>query len=399
MTSTCPARDLCIAVGPGSNQFESTRIIGSRIYDAASRLLRSGGGREVTGSLGFIHQFIDISAQTGTYLNPSTNRIENYRGCLPAMGMSFGAGTTDGPGGFNFSQGSTSGNPFWDSVRDFIAEPTPDDIACHDPKPILLNTGRTSRPYQWQPRVVPTQLFRIGDVVIPGLPGEFTTMAGRRLRAEIQNAFGQNLQVILSGITNIYSSYVVTPEEYQLQRYEAASTIFGPHTLTIYVSQFIRLFTALNNNQVLPSGPTIPDERSSQMTFLTPVINDDAGGSTFGSVLVEPRKNYRRGETVFATFVSGNPRNNLMTGSSYFFVEYLQGNGAWRVVATDSNWETRFMWRRTSAVLGRSEIDFTWEIPGNVSNGEYRVRHNGSSRGPVTGIRAYVGTTHQFTVA
>jgi neutral ceramidase len=340
-----------------------------------------------------------MAAQTGTYLNPITNRVENYRGCLPAMGMSFGAGTTDGPGGFNFSQGSTSGNPFWDSVRDFIAEPTEDDIRCHDPKPILLNTGRTSRPYQWQPAVVPTQMFRIGDLVILGLPGEFTTMAGRRLRTEIQNRFGQNLQIILSGITNTYSSYIVTPEEYQVQRYEGASTIYGPHTLTIYISQFTRLFTALNSNQVLPPGPNIPDERSSQMTFLTPVINDSADGSSFGAVLAEPRKNYRRGETVFASFISGNPRNNLMTQSSFFSVEQLQGSGAWRVIATDANWETRFVWRRTSSLLGRSEIDFIWEIPANVANGEYRVRHNGSARGPVTGIRAYVGITHQFTIA
>lgn len=75
-----------MAPGPGANMFESTKIIGSRIYDAASRLLRSGGGREITGSLNFIHQFVDMAAQTGTYLNPITNQNENYRGCLPAMG-------------------------------------------------------------------------------------------------------------------------------------------------------------------------------------------------------------------------------------------------------------------------------------------------------------------------
>jgi neutral ceramidase len=73
-------------LGPGANQFESTKIIGSRIYDAASRLLRSGGGTEVTGSLEFIHQFVDMAAQRGTYQNPVTNVVENYRGCLPAMG-------------------------------------------------------------------------------------------------------------------------------------------------------------------------------------------------------------------------------------------------------------------------------------------------------------------------
>lgn len=66
------------------------------------------------------------------------------RGCLPAMGYSFAAGTTDGPGAFNFSQGTTTGNPLWNSVRNLLAEPTPEDIECQKPKPILLATGRVT---------------------------------------------------------------------------------------------------------------------------------------------------------------------------------------------------------------------------------------------------------------
>lgn len=31
--------------------------------------------------------------------------VEQGRTCLPAMGYSFAAGTTDGPGSFNFTQG------------------------------------------------------------------------------------------------------------------------------------------------------------------------------------------------------------------------------------------------------------------------------------------------------
>lgn len=58
------------------------------------------------------------------------------------MGYSFAAGTTDGPGEFNFYQGIQSSNPLWNTIRDFIAPPTPEDIQCHHPKPILVNTGR-----------------------------------------------------------------------------------------------------------------------------------------------------------------------------------------------------------------------------------------------------------------
>jgi hypothetical protein len=47
-------------------------------------------------------------------------------------------------------------------------------------------------------------------------------------------AWGANVQVVVSGLTGTYSSYVTTWEEYQVQRYEGASTIFGPHTLDAY---------------------------------------------------------------------------------------------------------------------------------------------------------------------
>lgn len=62
--------------------------------------------------------------------------------CCPLFNSySFAAGTTDGPGMFNFAQGTTTDNPFWNKVRDFLSEPTQEEIDCQAPKPILLNTG------------------------------------------------------------------------------------------------------------------------------------------------------------------------------------------------------------------------------------------------------------------
>lgn len=58
------------------------------------------------------------------------------------MGYSFAAGTTDGPGEFDFAQGTITSNPFWNAIRDFLFPPTQEDIDCHSPKPILLAVGR-----------------------------------------------------------------------------------------------------------------------------------------------------------------------------------------------------------------------------------------------------------------
>ena len=64
------------------------------------------------------------------------------KGCLPAMGYSFAAGTTDGPGTFTFRQGMKTENPLWNVVRNFLSPPTECDVECHAPKPILLATGQ-----------------------------------------------------------------------------------------------------------------------------------------------------------------------------------------------------------------------------------------------------------------
>ena len=43
-----------------------------------------------------------------------------------------------------------------------------------------------------------------------------------------QGVLGDDAYVVIAGPANTYAHYVATPEEYSVQRYEGASTIFGP---------------------------------------------------------------------------------------------------------------------------------------------------------------------------
>lgn len=61
------------------------------------------------------------------------------------MGYGFAAGTTDGPGEFDFKQATNTTNPFWNYIRDFIFPPSPEEVECHAPKPILIMSGSVSR--------------------------------------------------------------------------------------------------------------------------------------------------------------------------------------------------------------------------------------------------------------
>ena len=61
----------------------------------------------------------------------------------------------------------------------------------------------------------------------------------------------EDTKVMLAGLSNVYTHYITTYEEYQKQRYEGASTIYGPHTLKAYLQQYANLTEKLLNVRML----------------------------------------------------------------------------------------------------------------------------------------------------
>ena len=137
------------------------------------------------------------------------------------------AGTTDGPGMFNFVQSTTSPNPFWNAVSHLLAAPTKEEVACHHPKPILINSAGIEFPYPWATSVVPLAILRFGRLFILSVPSELTTMAGRRLREAVAaEVVAQGLAaqpiVVIAGLANDYADYCTTFEEYQVRTLSAS---------------------------------------------------------------------------------------------------------------------------------------------------------------------------------
>merc|ERR1712215_497258 len=180
--STCDGRtQMCIAFGPGKDMFESTKIIAERQYRVSLNLLQNPESQtKLEGPVQYIHQWVDMSRAEVTLPVGST-----AYSCKPALGYSFAAGTTDGPGEFDFTQGVVTGNPFWDFISGLLKDPSPETEACHAPKPILLDTGEYKLPFAWHPSSVDTQILRVGNFAMLAVPGEFTTMSGRRLRESV----------------------------------------------------------------------------------------------------------------------------------------------------------------------------------------------------------------------
>ncbi len=144
-----------------------------------------------------------------------------------------------------------------------------------------------------------------------------------------------------------YASYVTTREEYAVQRYEGASTLFGPATLDAYIHVTLQLVRAMLAGEAVPSGPTPPDLLVRQIGLLPPVVMDAVPhGAAFGDVVAQPAEGYAPGDTAEAVFRSGCPRNNVRRGGSFLAVQRRDACGVWHDVASDAEWETQMFWER-----------------------------------------------------
>ena len=423
-TSTCPGKyptgetEKCIASGPGKDMYDSCEIIGTKQYEHAAELMAQAADADVlSGPVDYRHLFIDMTKQTVQLDDGTTGTT-----CPPAMGYAFAAGTTDGPGMFNFHQATNETTPFWKFVSDILSTPSDEQVACQAPKPILLNLGTNGgiqRPYEWDAEVVPVQLLRVGSLFIAAVPSEFTTMAGRRLRSAIADvvvAEGlydsvEEVTVVIAGLANSYSDYVTTYEEYQAQRYEAASTIFGPHTHQAYVELFEGLAKDMATNVTTPSTVAPPDLLDEQLEFLPDVVYDSVpDNADFGDVVSDVAASVIAGADVAsATFYGANPRSvgtTPSTGPSFIAVQRKDGD-SWTTVLTDADPETRFEYHRFTGgkALGtrhESQATVSWYVPADAAAGAYRLKYYGdyTKRVAVIGskTKAFEGTSGEFSV-
>ncbi|KAJ7124486.1 Neutral/alkaline nonlysosomal ceramidase [Mycena epipterygia] len=412
-TSTCGGTvEDCHGRGPGftldSFGFHSNEMIAQIQVNAAKSLMASTLA-PVTGSVRSVHVYLDMANHTFALPNGTTVQT-----CPAAMGFSFAGGTTDGPGSFDFVQGdnSTTQNPLWDIVKSFITPiPSAAQVACQFPKPILLNTGYATLPYAWSPSTVDIQMFKVGNLVMLIIPGELTTMSGRRLRAAVRaklissGIIDNSAYVVVAGPANTYAHYVATREEYSVQRYEGASTIFGPNTLDAYIDKYTSLVPFLADTPPgTPASDAAPPElTSSAISLQTGVVFDAAPiGKSFGQVLIDVAKTaYKAGDTVVAQFVGANPRppsqNNLRLEGTFLSVEQAV-SGAWKAVRSDSHPSTIYQWTRVSTILGTSSVNISWTIESGTPAGTYRLQYFGDSKPLIGSISSFTGTSSNFTV-
>jgi neutral ceramidase len=284
------------------------------------------------------------------------------------------------------------------------------------PKAILLPSGYTLFPAQdgdtgrtmmvpITPEILPVQLFRIGELLLCGMPVEVTTMAGRRIENTLKLVFngdsngdgwadedGPVRYVVVCQCANAYAGYLTTPEEYRMQHYEGASTHFGPHELDAFLQVIKELAVSMRDSTPLDRGdePEPPYLNGSWMAeafpgrLLWPLFDRPSISRPFGGIAQGPRFEVDRDGTRYLklTVWGAFPNRNLMTEGSYMTVR-TPPNPSYDpappgYVYTDADPETRFQWQQ--AGLDQSRITLWFDMTGQPERGVYELTYTSEAR-------------------
>lgn len=185
---------------------------------------------------------------------------------------------------------------------------------------------------------------------------------------------------------------------------QAASTLYGPYTLSAYIQEFNKLAKAMAEGEnIVTKSPSPPDLSSVQLKLVIDPLGDSPPpGVNFGDikqdVTIPKRGSFNKGDRPSATFWSPTPRYDLLTEGTYAVAEKLQGE-RWVPSYDDDDFCLYFKWKLdNSSFNGFATIE--WEVPQEASSGVYRLRHFGSSKKTINSPTEYfTGASSAFTVS
>lgn len=381
--------------GPTDDEVENTRLIGLRQYEAAARL-SSEPGVTMAGGVDARLTYVDLGdVEVGARFTGDGRPHRTGRAVAAAAQF---AGTDEGPGFAGFRQGR---NPVWDALSRRVLYPlAPRLRAAHAPKAIVLPASLVNRLYPMIAERVPVQLVRIGRLYLLGIPGEVTIVAGLRLRRTVAAIVGAELDdVLVAGYANAYMHYVTTPEEYDGQRYEAGSTMFGRWELGALQQLAAGLAEAMVAGRPAASGPRPPDLTGKGGHWRRALAPDVPGAGPFGRVVIEPRALYHPGDSVTASFVSAHLSHDVRRGGTFLEIQRDDSDSTpagWTTIRDDGDWDTTLRWMRVGRAGAR--VTVTWQIPPDVRPGWYRVVHHASALGDGGRLVPLRGASRSFEV-
>jgi neutral ceramidase len=252
------------------------------------------------------------------------------------------------------------------------------------------------------PGRVPLGLYAVGSVLLATLPGELTTVMGLRVERALAAAMAAQgrpvRHVILVGLANEYVSYVATPQEYALQYYEGASTLYGPASGPLLLDRLVAL-TGQFSAAPPPAEATISYAPGPRVGFglgdvrpeaasspgLEGMLQDDAGDPLPGA----PTFCWSDDRPAFPS--PDQPGSRMTPGVS---IEVRRAGGAWEPLHTDEAGEEsdrgiNFITTASPVFPARSRWCVTWlgAVPAADLEARFHVitLGGGSLRAPIPG--------------
>ena len=134
-------------------------------------------------------------------------------------------------------------------------------VSCHTPKRPLFGSLQTALIIgdHGFPETAQLSVIRIGSLVLAAVPAEVTLVAGRELRAAMEQAAERRdwtpARTAIIGLANGYLQYVTTAKEYEQQDYEGGSTLYGPASSAFLARRLGELTALLPRNAGAGSPP------------------------------------------------------------------------------------------------------------------------------------------------
>ncbi len=232
------------------------------------------------------------------------------------------------------------------------------------------------------PEQVPLAIHDLGGLVLVSIPGEATTVTGLRVRRAVAQGLGvAEADVWPVGLANEYLSYFATPEEYDHQHYEGASTLYGRDSSRWLAWRYHALARDLRDGTA-GTGEALRFGHSPGLLrrrFKSSNACDAPGTPDGVDELVELVGAVRPRAVRLHTFViSPQDADGRVVAAPAAAVHSRVSGGAWRLLETDAG--PSLAVAMTGCSGGKQQWTVAWGFPQAASAGtEYKIVVSGET--------------------
>ncbi len=214
------------------------------------------------------------------------------------------------------------------------------------------------------PPAVPLGVWRVGDGVLAGVPGEPTKEVGVRIRSAVLGAMGGSgvTHVVIAGLADEYVQYVTTPEEYGQQSYEGASTLYGKNEATFLQERLAEL------GSNLAKGTPAPDPYPLDTSYgIHPDGPAYPPGAASGTITSQPEASVPRMGMAHIAWTGGPDGQDRPVDRPFVTAQRLVGK-RWR--NDDSDLAIAMLWH----VDAQGHYTLQWQPAVTLPTGTFRFR-------------------------